>query len=169
MCGGRSGLQLGLVEAAPPIPDWERSRFGPSTHRHHSPIPQHWVALAHCLARHAADSQPPADLPPEILEEATFRAVRFGVAARLPDADGTRAGFANCSTGHSRRHPHTAPNFTPSRTWSGYQPSLPTAAAQAASAAYMRLRAFTHSCALTALSAADDSGWGGAGHRVLRS
>jgi carboxylate-amine ligase len=47
------------------------------------------VALVHCLARHAADSQPPADLPPEILDEAIFRAARFGVAARLPDADGT--------------------------------------------------------------------------------
>lgn len=47
------------------------------------------VALVHCLARHAADSPPVSDLPPEILEEATFRAARFGVTARLPDADGT--------------------------------------------------------------------------------
>jgi carboxylate-amine ligase len=47
------------------------------------------VALTHCLARHAADSDPVAPLPPEILEEATFRAARFGVGARLPDAEGS--------------------------------------------------------------------------------
>jgi carboxylate-amine ligase len=47
------------------------------------------VALTHCLARHAADSDPADVLPPEILEEATFRAARFGVAAQLPDAEGT--------------------------------------------------------------------------------
>ena len=47
------------------------------------------VALAHCLARHAASSDDPApDPPPEILEEALFRAARFGTAARLPDAEG---------------------------------------------------------------------------------
>jgi carboxylate-amine ligase len=46
------------------------------------------VALTHCLARHAANAEPAADLPPEILEEGTFRAARFGVSALLPDADG---------------------------------------------------------------------------------
>jgi carboxylate-amine ligase len=48
------------------------------------------VALTHCLARHAAQSTPDRDPPPEVLEEGMFRAARFGVAAELPDADGRR-------------------------------------------------------------------------------
>jgi len=46
------------------------------------------VALAHCLARHAAAAEPEPDPPAEVLEEGAFRAARFGVSARLPDADG---------------------------------------------------------------------------------
>ncbi len=48
------------------------------------------VALAHCLAREAAlgESDEP-DPPAEVLEEGIFRAARYGVHARLPDADGT--------------------------------------------------------------------------------
>ena len=46
------------------------------------------IALVHCLARHAAEAGPRPDTPTEILEEATFRAARFGASARLPDADG---------------------------------------------------------------------------------
>jgi carboxylate-amine ligase len=46
------------------------------------------VALAHCLARHAAEADPQPDPPAEVLEEGGFRAARFGVHARLPDADG---------------------------------------------------------------------------------
>jgi carboxylate-amine ligase len=46
------------------------------------------VALAHCLARHCAEAEPQPDPPAEVLEEASFRAARFGVAARLPNADG---------------------------------------------------------------------------------
>jgi carboxylate-amine ligase len=46
------------------------------------------VALAHCLARHAAEGEPGADPPVELLEEGAFRAARFGVRARLPDAEG---------------------------------------------------------------------------------
>jgi carboxylate-amine ligase len=46
------------------------------------------VALVHCLARRAAETNPELDPPAEVLEEALFRAARFGVAARLPDADG---------------------------------------------------------------------------------
>ncbi len=46
------------------------------------------VALTHCLARHAAEADPSADAPPEVLEEGMFRAARFGVAAELPDPDG---------------------------------------------------------------------------------
>jgi carboxylate-amine ligase len=46
------------------------------------------VALAHCLARHAADAGPEADPPAEVLEEGAFRAARSGVSARLPDATG---------------------------------------------------------------------------------
>ena len=46
------------------------------------------IALVHCLARHAAEAEPRPDAPTEILEEATFRAARFGASARLPDASG---------------------------------------------------------------------------------
>ncbi len=46
------------------------------------------VALAHCLARHAAEADPEPDPPAEVLEEGGFRAARFGVRARLPDPDG---------------------------------------------------------------------------------
>jgi carboxylate-amine ligase len=46
------------------------------------------IALVHCLARDAAETQPDADPPPELIEEAMFRAARFGAHARLPDADG---------------------------------------------------------------------------------
>ena len=47
------------------------------------------AALTHCLARReasAADAQP--DPATEILDEAGFRAARFGVEAELPDAGG---------------------------------------------------------------------------------
>ncbi|HWT22921.1 MAG TPA: YbdK family carboxylate-amine ligase [Solirubrobacteraceae bacterium] len=46
------------------------------------------VALTHCLARHAATADPAPELPTEVLEEGVFRAARWGVGARLPDADG---------------------------------------------------------------------------------
>lgn len=49
------------------------------------------VALTHCLARHAAESDAGAgrpETPPELLEEGLFRAARFGTAAELPDAAG---------------------------------------------------------------------------------
>ena len=46
------------------------------------------IALAHCLARDAAEREPSASAPPELIEEGLFRAARFGVEARLPDAHG---------------------------------------------------------------------------------
>jgi carboxylate-amine ligase len=46
------------------------------------------VALTHCLARDAAERGPATDAPPELIEEGLFRAARFGVEARLPDAEG---------------------------------------------------------------------------------
>jgi carboxylate-amine ligase len=46
------------------------------------------VAAVHALARHAAESEPVPGPPPEILEEASFRAARAGVGATLPDAEG---------------------------------------------------------------------------------
>jgi carboxylate-amine ligase len=46
------------------------------------------VALVHCLARDAAETKPGADPPCELIEEGMFRAARFGVHGRLPDADG---------------------------------------------------------------------------------
>ncbi len=46
------------------------------------------VALTHCLARQAVESEPGPDARPEVLEEGMFRAARFGVNAELPDPDG---------------------------------------------------------------------------------
>jgi glutamate---cysteine ligase / carboxylate-amine ligase len=46
------------------------------------------VALVHCLARHVAEADPEPDPPAEVLEEGAFRAARYGVDARLPDAHG---------------------------------------------------------------------------------
>jgi carboxylate-amine ligase len=46
------------------------------------------VALTHCLAHRAAHCDPEPDPPGEVLEEGAFRAARYGVTARLPDADG---------------------------------------------------------------------------------
>ncbi len=46
------------------------------------------VKLAHALARHVAESPPDWSPAPEILEEASFRAGRDGLDARLPDRDG---------------------------------------------------------------------------------
>jgi carboxylate-amine ligase len=46
------------------------------------------VALVHCLARDAAETDPDIDPPPELIEEGIFRAARFGVHGQLPDADG---------------------------------------------------------------------------------
>ncbi|MBV9604457.1 MAG: YbdK family carboxylate-amine ligase [Solirubrobacterales bacterium] len=47
------------------------------------------VALVHCLARDAAHAGGAEDPPPEVIEEGIFRAARFGVHGRLPDAEGT--------------------------------------------------------------------------------
>jgi len=46
------------------------------------------VALVHCLACNAVENEPTIDPPPELIEEGIFRAARFGVHGRLPDADG---------------------------------------------------------------------------------
>jgi carboxylate-amine ligase len=46
------------------------------------------VALIHALARHEAESECPRSPPAEILEEASYRARREGLAAELPDVDG---------------------------------------------------------------------------------
>jgi len=46
------------------------------------------VAAVHALARHEAECEPVPGPPPEILEEASFRAARAGVGATLPDASG---------------------------------------------------------------------------------
>ena len=46
------------------------------------------VAAVHALARHEAMADPVPGPPPEVLEEASFRAARSGVEATLPDAAG---------------------------------------------------------------------------------
>ncbi|HST38654.1 MAG TPA: YbdK family carboxylate-amine ligase [Conexibacter sp.] len=50
-----------------------------------------FVALVHCLARHETEREAAAaesDPPGELLDEAVFRAARYGVDAELPDAEG---------------------------------------------------------------------------------
>lgn len=46
------------------------------------------VALVHCLARDAAESDPVRDPSPELVDEGIFRAARFGVQGQLLDAQG---------------------------------------------------------------------------------
>jgi carboxylate-amine ligase len=46
------------------------------------------AALAHCLAHEAASAPDRPHPPAEVLEEAIFKAARFGTRARLPDAEG---------------------------------------------------------------------------------
>src|SRR3954451_24481259 len=46
------------------------------------------AAFTHCLAREGATPPPRHDPPEEVLEEAVFKAARFGTRARLPDAAG---------------------------------------------------------------------------------
>jgi carboxylate-amine ligase len=45
------------------------------------------VATVHALARHEADAEPVEGPPPEILDEASFRAAREGIEGTLPDQD----------------------------------------------------------------------------------
>jgi len=52
--------------------------------------PAHTAAVAafvHALARYEASAEPMREPPPEILDEASFRAAREGVRATLPDAN----------------------------------------------------------------------------------
>lgn len=46
------------------------------------------VAAVHALARHEAQAEPRPGPPPEILEEASFRAARGGTGGELPDGEG---------------------------------------------------------------------------------
>ncbi|MGH2908922.1 MAG: carboxylate-amine ligase [Solirubrobacteraceae bacterium] len=46
------------------------------------------AALVHCLAHHHAERDLSSTSPPEVIEEALFRAARFGARAELPDAQG---------------------------------------------------------------------------------
>ena len=46
------------------------------------------VALVHCLACDAAETEPGVDPSPELIEEGLFRAARFGVRGELPDEQG---------------------------------------------------------------------------------
>jgi glutamate---cysteine ligase / carboxylate-amine ligase len=65
------------------------------------------VALTHCLAHDAAHGDPAPDPLAEVLEEGAFRAARFGVAARLPDADGylrTVSELLEAALAVARRH-----------------------------------------------------------------
>jgi carboxylate-amine ligase len=47
------------------------------------------AALVRALARHGAEAEPVRGPAPEILEEGSYRAAREGLAARLPEPDGT--------------------------------------------------------------------------------
>ncbi len=69
--------RLGTVEI--------RALDAQATLAHTAPL----VAAIHALAHHEATVGEPVDgPPPEILEEASYRAARAGVEATLPDADG---------------------------------------------------------------------------------
>jgi carboxylate-amine ligase len=46
------------------------------------------ASLVHALARHEAQAPPVAAPPEELLDEAMYRAARYGVHGSLPDADG---------------------------------------------------------------------------------
>ena len=63
--------------------------------------------LVHCLARHEAEADPMDGPPPEILDEASFKAGRAGVAAATP------AAYVSCSSTMKWRRSGTASN-TPS-------------------------------------------------------
>ncbi|MDW5596813.1 YbdK family carboxylate-amine ligase [Conexibacter stalactiti] len=67
------------------------------------------VALVHCLARHESEHDRGGGPPGELLDEGVFRAARYGVAARLPDAEGRLRPVADLledalavSRGHAR-------------------------------------------------------------------
>ena len=53
------------------------------------------VALTHCLVCHAAEAGADGLVADDILDEGIFRAARFGVGARLPDADGSLRSVAD--------------------------------------------------------------------------
>ena len=86
--GRRPRLHVVLVEAAPAPAARAPSRSARSTSQASLEDAAALVALTHCLARHAAEGEPGADPPAEVLEEGSFRAARFGIAAELPDDDG---------------------------------------------------------------------------------
>jgi glutamate---cysteine ligase / carboxylate-amine ligase len=56
------------------------------------------VALAHCLARHAAEADPEPDPPAEVLEEGGFRAARWGYTHGCPMPRGDCVRSPSCST-----------------------------------------------------------------------
>jgi carboxylate-amine ligase len=67
------------------------------------------VALAHALARREAEAPPRPPLAPELLDEASYRAGREGLAAELPDADGRlRPVRAVLGTALALARPHAA-------------------------------------------------------------
>jgi carboxylate-amine ligase len=51
------------------------------------------IALTHCLARHEAEAEPAEDPTSEVIEAGNFLAARFGIRARLPDAEGRMCPF----------------------------------------------------------------------------
>jgi glutamate---cysteine ligase / carboxylate-amine ligase len=69
------------------------------------------VALVHCLARDAAETDPGADPPPELVEEGMFRAARFGVHGELPDADGRLRSVSELLEGALERAARRAPEL----------------------------------------------------------
>ena len=84
-----AGLHLVLVEAAAASRGWARSRSGRSTPRRS--LRRRGGASSRSRTAwpgSAAERDAAPDLPPELIEEGLFRAARFGVEARLPDADG---------------------------------------------------------------------------------
>ncbi len=69
------------------------------------------MALVHCLARDAAETEPGADPPPELVDEGIFRAARFGVHGELPDADGRLRSVSELLEGALERAARRAPEL----------------------------------------------------------
>lgn len=66
------------------------------------------VAAVHCLARHEAQADPVPGPAPEILEEASFKAGRLGVAAMLPRRSAAAPGGRSAGRDHGPRAPARA-------------------------------------------------------------
>ena len=92
------------------------------------------VAAVHALARHEAESDPVPGPPPEILEEASFRAARGGTRASLPDDEGRLDPWPSCSRRRSSSCGRARGSSAARNRSKAFSPSSGTAAAPGSSA-----------------------------------